>query len=179
MHRHTPRHPNVVNSSDAESVEFGKGKFHIATRRLSAAAGGNALGCSLFELEPGKTAFPFHFHSAIEEAIYVLEGMGSLRIGDAQVEVRAGDYIALPAGPEFAHALTNGGDTLLRYLCMSGPASAATLDIIAYPDSKKVSFASGVEPGKRAWKDGAWVFGMIHTEQANVGYYDREPLAEE
>jgi uncharacterized cupin superfamily protein len=179
MHRHQPRHENVVNSSDAQSVEFGKGKFQIAARRLSAAAGGKSLGCALLELEPGKTAFPFHFHSALEEAIYVLEGTGSLRIHTDEVEVRAGDYIAMPAGPEHAHALTNTSAALLRYLCISGPSSPATLDIIVYPDSNKVAFAAGIEPGKPPLKDRAWAFGMIHTEQANAGYYEGEALANE
>ena len=83
------------------------------------------------EVEPGKTAFPFHFHSAIEEALYILEGKGTLRVGADKVEVRAGDYVGLPPGPEYTHALTNTGTGALRYLTMSGPATP----VVASPQS--------------------------------------------
>jgi hypothetical protein len=52
------------------------------------------------------------------------------------------------------------------------------MDILGYPDSKKLSFASGVEPGKQAWRDGAWVLMLIKEDQPQVDYYDDEPLAE-
>src|SRR5579872_5800897 len=75
----TKRHPQVVNIDEIAQREQGRGGFANRARRLGAEAGNRALGCSHFEIPPGKTAFPFHFHSAIEEAIYVLEGTGKLR----------------------------------------------------------------------------------------------------
>ena len=117
-----------------------------------------------------------HFHSAFEEAIYVLQGTGALRVGKDRVDIRAGDYVALPAGPDTAHALTNTGTESLRYLCMSGPATPSTLDIVGYPDSKKYAFASGVDPVK-GFRGGTWVMKLIKEEQPSVGYYDDEPLA--
>jgi uncharacterized cupin superfamily protein len=171
------RHKQVVNIDEVQAFEQAQGGFAIRSRRLGGAAGGRALGCSHYELPPGKTAFPYHFHSALEEAIYVLEGRGTLRIGKDQVEVRAGDYVAIPAGPDYTHALTNSGTEPLRYLCMSGPATPATMDILGYPDSKKIAFAAGVEPGKVAWRDGAWIVKIIKEDQPPVGYYDDEPLA--
>ena len=170
------RHKQVVNVEDVEVREQKQGGFALSSRRLGASAGARALGCSHFELAPGKTAFPYHFHSALEEAIYVLDGRGTLRIGPDSVELRAGDYVALPPGPDFAHALTNTGEAPLRYLCMSSPAAPATMDIVLYPDSKKISFAAGIEPGKTP-RDG-WVFKIIKEDQPPVGYYDGEPLAE-
>ena len=170
------RHKQVVNLEEVEAREQKQGGFALSSRRLGTAAGGRALGCSHFELPPGKTSFPFHFHSAFEEAIYVLEGRGALRLGKETVAVRAGDYIAFPPGPDSAHTLTNDGDAPLRYLCLSGPASPATMNIVVYPDSKKISFAAGVEPGK-ALRDG-WVMKLIKEDQPPLGYYDGEPLAE-
>jgi len=170
------RHPNVVNLEEIGSQSQGQGGFALSRRRLGAEAGNRALGCSHLEVPPGKTAFPFHFHSAFEEAIYVLEGNGTLRLGQDRVDVRAGDYIGIPAGPQFSHALTNTGATPLRYLCMSAPATPATLDIVAYPDSRKIAFASGVDPVK-GFRAGTWVMKIIKEEQPPVGYYDDEPLA--
>jgi uncharacterized cupin superfamily protein len=109
--------------------------------------------------------------------ICVLEGSGTLRIGSDRVEVRAGDYIAIPPGPDLSHALTNSAATPLRYLCFSGPATPATMDIVGYPDSKKLAFASGVDPVK-GFRAAAWVMKLIKEDQPNVGYYDDEPLAE-
>lgn len=39
------------------------------------------LGCSLCELEPGNTMWPFHYHLGSHEAIYVLSGNGMMRWG--------------------------------------------------------------------------------------------------
>src|SRR5271167_3292078 len=103
------RHPNVVNVDAVSPDEQGQGDFASRRRRLGPEAGGRALGCSHFEVPPGKTAFPFHFHSGFEEALFVLEGTGTARIGKDRVELRAGDYMAFPAGPDGAHALTNTG----------------------------------------------------------------------
>jgi uncharacterized cupin superfamily protein len=170
------RHKQVVNVEEVEARTQAQGGFGLTSRRLGAAAGGRALGCSQLELPPGKTSFPFHFHSAFEEALYVLAGEGTLRIGAESVPVRAGDYVALPPGPDFAHTLTNSGTAPLRYLCMSSPAAPSTMDIVVYPDSKKISFAAGIEPGKTL-RDG-WVMKLIKDEQPPLGYYDGEPLAE-
>jgi uncharacterized cupin superfamily protein len=136
-----------------------------------------ALGCTHHEIAPGKTAYPFHFHSGIEEAVFVLEGNGRMRIGKEEVSVRAGDYVALPPGPNHAHALTNDGTTPLRYLCMSGPAAPQTLDVVGYPDSKKVAYVSGIQPGK-SFRDGAWVLGIV-KEAPPFEYYEDEPLAKD
>src|SRR5689334_20542448 len=115
------RHDQVVNIDEVEVRTEAKGGFGFQARRLGTAAGSRALGCGYLEVPPGKTAFPFHFHSNFEEALYILEGTGTARIGEAKVEVRAGDYLAFPPGPSSSHALTNTGTGTLRYLAMSAP----------------------------------------------------------
>jgi uncharacterized cupin superfamily protein len=169
------RHPQVVNVEEVAPREEKTGDFVFRTRRLGFQAGGRALGCSHYELEPGKTTFPFHYHSAIEEALYILEGTGTVRIGKESVEVRPGDYIHFPPGPEHAHALTAGPGGPLRYLALSSPAAPTTLDIVGYPDSKKIAFVAGVDPAKGI-AGGTWL-RMIIKEQPPAGYYDDEPLA--
>jgi uncharacterized cupin superfamily protein len=171
------RHAQVVNIDEVSAREESHGGFAFHARRLGTEAGSRGLGCGYLELAPGKTAFPFHFHSAIEEAIYVLEGTGTMRIGGDRVLVRAGDWIAFPAGPESSHQLTNTGTSTLRYLALSGPASPVTLDIVGYPDSKKIAYASGVDPAK-GLRGPVWVRG-IHKEQPPADYYLDEPLAKE
>jgi uncharacterized cupin superfamily protein len=173
----TRRHPHVINVDEIAPDQQAQGLFAFKRRRLGPEAAGRAVGCTHFELAPGHTAFPYHFHSAFEEAIFILEGTASARIGKEQVEVRAGDYIAFPAGPESAHALTNTGTAPLRYLCVSGSATPTTMDIVGYPDSKKFAFAAGVDPVK-GFRAGAWVLKVVKEDSPAVGYYDDEPLAQ-
>ncbi len=168
------RHPHVVNVEEVEQREFRKGRIANRVRRLASAAGGAAIGCAHFELAPGDTSYPYHFHSSLEEALFVLEGEGTLRIGPDQVAVRSGDYVAFPVGPELAHTLKNSGTATLRYLVISGPCTPVTMDVIGYPDSKKVGFSSGAAgPGK------AWFRKMIKQDQADLDYFEDEPLASE
>jgi hypothetical protein len=50
------------------------------------------------------------------------------------VPVTEGDFIAMPPGPEYAHQLTNTGQSVLRYMCMD---SKAHPDMTVLPDSQK------------------------------------------
>lgn len=135
--------------------------------RLGAAAGSHLLGANLTEVPPGCVSFPFHYHCATEEAIYVLSGTGQARIGNATVEIGPGDWIAFPPGPEAAHQMINNGSETLRYLCIS--AAVQKVDIVGYPDSGKLAATAGTfeKPLHR----------VIVREGNNLDYWDGEPLA--
>ena len=51
-------------------------------------SGGEKLGCSIYRVLPGKTAYPHHRHLANEGAIYILSGLGELRLDEKRIEVR-------------------------------------------------------------------------------------------
>ncbi len=163
------RHPRVVNEADLDWVDTSHAP-HFGGRRkqLAAAAGGAALGCSLIELPAGRRAWPFHFHFANEEAIYVLEGAGLLRLGATEVPLRAGDYVALPAGPEHAHQTVNTTDAPLRYLVLS---TMVAPDVLGYPDSAKVGVMAGAAPGGP--KDQRLLQAFFRHEDA-VDYWEGE-----
>jgi uncharacterized cupin superfamily protein len=157
--------------SEAPTRTLEKGtRFGFTNRILGQTTGGAGLGCTWYEVPPGRTAFPAHYHCATEEAIFVLEGEGTLRIGAEKVPLRAGDYVTLLPGPDHAHQLVNTGSSPLRYLCMSTRVRA---DVVGYPDSKKVA-ALGVPPG---WKfpGPAWVRVMCREDSA-LDYYDGESV---
>jgi uncharacterized cupin superfamily protein len=81
-------HPSVVGDGDLEWSEHSRGeKFGSRRKQLGSSAGGEKLGCSLYEVPPGRRAWPYHYHLANEEAIYVLEGSGTLRIGGEEIGV--------------------------------------------------------------------------------------------
>lgn len=165
------RHPCVINLSEATARSSEKGtRFGFTNKILGQATGATGIGASWYEVPPGRTAFPLHFHCAAEEAIFILEGEGTLRIGTETVAVRTGDYITFPVGPDHAHQLINTGAAPLRYLCLSTLPQA---DVVGYPDSKKVG-ARGVPPG---WKfpGPAWV-RVICRADSMLDYYDGETI---
>jgi len=166
------RHPQVVNIDEVEPISRGKGRFGAQGRRLAAAAGAKRIGFNWMELAPGKTSFPYHFHTGIEEGIYILAGIGEMRIGRDKVSVRPGGYIAFPAGPDHAHTLTNTGGQPLQYLSFS---DQNTTDICGYPDSKKFAFVGLPDPS--TWPNGMWVRKLIR-DQESVDYFDGEDTEE-
>ena len=164
------RHPNVVAAAEIEGRQLGKGsKFGATAKNLGVATGAKGIGCSWYEVPPGKAAFPHHFHCGNEESIFVLEGEGSMRIGKDEVRVRAGDYATFPTGPEHAHQFRNTGTGPLRYLCFS---TVSTPEIVGYPDSKKIG-AMGASSYGEAMKGNTWV-RLITRESSAIDYYDGE-----
>lgn len=160
------RHANVVNIDELEFEEQSQGRFALRGVMLASQAGGEQVGANLFEIPPGKVAFPHHYHCGIEEAIYVLSGSGTTRIGDERVEIRAGDWISYPAGPEHAHQMINTGDAPLRYLCVSSQSRA---DVVGYPDSGK--YLAAASPSSN-FSDPPWVRVVFRDD--DLDYYDGE-----
>lgn len=169
----TRRHKHVVNVDEASTVTRKTGtKFGATQKLVSNDAGGQELGCMVYEVEPGRAAFPKHYHCATEEAMFILEGEGVLRIGDNdEVAVRAGDYIAFPCGPEGAHQVVNRSDKTLRYLCFS---NRPLTDVVVYPDSKKVAMAASDDPA--AWAKGKFWVRQIHRLGESLEYFDGEDI---
>jgi len=49
------------------------------------------------------------------------------------------------------------------------------VDVVGYPDSKKVAYAAGVD--MRQGMRNAWLWKIVREEQPSLDYYDDEPLA--
>ena len=158
---------NVVRSDDRDWSDHEHDEAYDFRRaKLGEAAGREKLGCSLHEVPPGKRAWPYHYHEANEEAIYVLDGRGTLRTPDGEVTVEPGDYVALPTGEGGAHQLRNDGEEVLRYLAAS---TMCEPDVLVYPDSRKVGVYAGAPPGESK--------GAVRTyldADAELDYWDRE-----
>jgi uncharacterized cupin superfamily protein len=87
--------------------------------RVGAAAGARQLGATLYELDPGGQAAPYHMHHANEELLLVLDGALELRTPDGTRELAKGAVVAFPAGAEGAHRLRNSSNARARYLLVS------------------------------------------------------------
>jgi uncharacterized cupin superfamily protein len=165
------RHEHVVSVEEVQPTFQSKGKrYSFERRQLGAAAGGKGLGCSHMIVPPGKSAWPLHWHASNDEALFVLRGAGTLSIGEARIPVQAGDYVALPPGPQGAHRLTNEGSEPLEYLALS---TMLSTDLTVYPASGKVGLFAGSAPGG---SKGARFLDEFLRMDAKVDYWDGEDI---
>lgn len=135
----------IKNTNDIDWIKIeGPGNFETFRRPMSPTSDKCNLGCSMYKIEPGKTAFPFHQHAGNDEAIYVLSGKLSLRYGDETHTLTAGDYITFPRASGLAHQVSNPFEEVVEFLCIS---TMETTDVIVYPDSEKVGVIAGMSPG--------------------------------
>ena len=156
-----------VHESDVEWSETERGETRFRRKKLAAAAGGERLGCSLYELPPGGKSWPYHYHAGNEEAIYVLDGRGRLRADDGEEALRAGEYVALPTGESGGHRVINDSEEPLRYLAVS---TMRDPDVTVYPDSDKAGVFAGAPPGGEGERT---VHGYYRADDA-VDYWEGE-----
>jgi uncharacterized cupin superfamily protein len=164
----TVAQPNrsVVNIAEVPLEERGNGKsFAIKWGRVAPLIGLESLGCAIHVVPPGKRAFPFHRHHVMDELFFIVSGVGEYRFGEETFPLRAGDIVSAPAGSK-AHQIINTGPEELRYL---GISSMTSVDVVEYPDSKKVAMAAGVKSAD--FKTATYV-GIGRLTPAD--YYDGE-----
>lgn len=90
----------------------------------------------VYEIPPGKSAYPYHYHLKNEETFFILKGEGLLRTHAGERRVKPGDLLFFPAGETGAHKLTNTSETeRLVYLDFD---IVHDLDVTMYPDSGKI-----------------------------------------
>jgi uncharacterized cupin superfamily protein len=130
------RPATIVNVGSVDGLLRGRGERIRSTRRdLGRAAGSRRTGLQHVTVEPGWQATARHCHSAEEELFVVLDGDGTVRLGDEEPAVRAGTVVARPAATGVAHSF-HAGDGGLVYLAYG---TREPNDIVYYPDSGKVS----------------------------------------
>jgi uncharacterized cupin superfamily protein len=126
---------------------------------------GNSLGMSLYELPPGETQCPYHFHHGGDELLLVLRGRPSLRTPEGERELAPGDVAHFPVGPAGAHQVFNRAEEPARYVIASTRVSP---EVVEYPDSRKLAAMARTESqrGQPLW--------TMHRLDAEVEYLDSE-----
>jgi uncharacterized cupin superfamily protein len=97
--------------------------------------GGELIGASMSEVEPGNKLWPYHTHHANEEWVLVVRGEPTLRSPEGEQVLKEGDVVCFRRGKEGAHQIVNHTDTPVRVLMLS---SMIQGDIIEYLDTGKV-----------------------------------------
>lgn len=124
--------------------------------RVGPLVGGEQLGLSVYELEPGLSICPYHYENAEEEWLIVLTGAPTLRTPDGEHQLGPWDCVFFPTGEAGAHKVTNGTEETVRVCIWSNRLPVATS---VYPDSGKV---------------GAWPPGKLFRLADAVDYWDGE-----
>jgi uncharacterized cupin superfamily protein len=133
----------VVNATTIE-VTANTGSppgFRTRYRQLGPLLGGELLGGTVYELDPGERNGPYHYEIGNEECLLVLAGMPTLRHPGGRDALSVGDMVVFPEGAGGAHQLINESTAVARVLILSTMREPYGC---AYPDSGKLSTAAGV-----------------------------------
>jgi len=111
--------------------------YRSRSAQLRERLGGEKLGASVYELDPGDSICPYHYECVEEEWLLVLAGAPTLRDPDGEHQLVEGDVVAFLPGPDGGHKVTNRGDAVVRVLMLSTIPKGG-LSVCIYPDSQKV-----------------------------------------
>ncbi|WP_136716649.1 cupin domain-containing protein [Halorientalis salina] len=154
-----------TNEADLDWKDYDEGENAFRRKELANATDAEKLGCSLYELDPGKRSWPYHYHTANEEGLYVLSGSRMVRLDGEERPLEVGDYVAMPADESGGHQVVNDGDETLRYLAMS---TMEEPDVTIYPEIEKFGVYAGSPPGGRDER----TFEGYFPIDADVEYWD-------
>jgi uncharacterized cupin superfamily protein len=103
---------------------------------LGDVVGSVETGLSHMAIPPGGEGYPPHCHAAEEELFVVLEGSGTVTLGDESAEVRHGSVVSRPAGTRIPHSF-RAGDEGLAYLAYG---TREPNDVVYYPRTDEIRF---------------------------------------
>ncbi|MCL2397746.1 MAG: cupin domain-containing protein [Defluviitaleaceae bacterium] len=150
-------HVNVNDVSAAYVCDHPGYEYH--KRKLAPFGVAQRSSVAAYEIPPGKSAYPYHYHTFDEEAFYIIAGRGLIKTPDGDKTIKAGDFLFFPANATGAHKITNTSETeMLIYIDF---ATFHEIDVAVYPDSGKIG----------VW--GGDINKVFKTENA-VDYYEEE-----
>jgi uncharacterized cupin superfamily protein len=128
--------------------------------RLGPLLGAEQLGASVYELAAGQSICPYHYETAEEEWLLVLDGTPTLRHPLGSERLAPWDVVCFPPNQTGAHKVTNDSAETARVLMFSTVRlPAATF----YPDSDKVGIWTEGDDGR-----------LIVRRSSGVDYWDGE-----
>lgn len=134
----------VINalSVEVQPADWGNPPgFQTRYRELGPLLGGESLGGTVYEFDPGERNGPYHYEIANEECVLVLAGTPTLRHPEGRDVLAVGDMVLFTDGEPGAHQLINESNAVVRVLILSTMREPYAC---AYPDSGKISTVGGI-----------------------------------
>ena len=150
----------IRRAETAECIEQAPHPGYEYKRRTIVGKGDSEhFNVCVYEVPPGKSAVPYHYHLKNEEVFYILSGTGLLKSPEGEKAVAAGDFLYFPNNEKGAHKLTNISES--ETLVYADFDIMHDLEVAVYPDSDKVGIFG---MGRR----------MIFPVSNQAGYFDGE-----
>jgi uncharacterized cupin superfamily protein len=132
------RPATIVALDDVAPVRVDQPGFGAHRRNLGSGAGSQRCGLRHTTLDGGALSAPPHWHTLEEEVFVVLEGEGTLTLGEHAEPVGPGAVVVRPPETSEAHALRAGSGPL-TYLAFS---TRVPGDVLYYPRSQKLQIGN-------------------------------------
>jgi len=129
----SPRPGRIANIDQGIRWDLDTGAIDL---NLGDVVGSVETGLSHMTIPPGAEGYPPHCHGAEEELFVVLEGSGTVALGDESAEVRRGSVVSRPAGTRVAHSFLAEADGL-AYLAYG---TREPNDVVYYPRTDEIRF---------------------------------------
>lgn len=149
------RRDDIAGKHKAEHEPYEYTKYEVTPRQ-------DFQQCyvAFYEIPPGKSNYPYHYHTQNTEVFYILDGQGVLETPDGNRDISAGDVIVCPPSEQSAHRILNTSETeTLTYLDFDTTHSP---EILHYPHSGKTGVITHNQPS------------VFFKDNAEVDYYDGE-----
>ncbi len=139
----------VKNYKETKGAQQGEDKNKFTVKPVIPAEAVNKCSANFVEVEPGNTAYGYHWHEANEEVFYIISGEASVKTENGEIRLKQGDAVFFPADVKGSHVISNPSETeKLVYLDFG---SANRPDIVHF---------TGTQSGMAVSEDGKiYMFG--------------------
>ncbi|MDD3187090.1 MAG: cupin domain-containing protein [Bacilli bacterium] len=111
-------------------------EYQFSKQEITKRSDFNQCHICIYEIEPLKSAYPYHYHMCNTEAFYIIEGEGKIITINGETNIKNGDIIVFPPGINGGHKIVNTSNAnILKYIDFDTTNSP---DIIEYPNSNKI-----------------------------------------
>ena len=125
--------PDGIGNESMEHIKVEEHvEFSTVKRIRKKLHGSPKMVAELICYEPGQGT-PVHHHPSQDEIFYVIEGRGTMRVGDEDVALQARSLIHVPA--QTSHGITAAADSRLVVLFVKSPGSVPAVRAVPSVDS--------------------------------------------